>query len=742
MANDQERQQERYQLVQQLIPLLDRPTRPNGAGAVMAFCPTHPDGQKSGRRSLSVGPKYGIKCFAGCTWKEVEEYYFGKDGSPRKEAPDYTASLGAPSAEYPYYDTSGDLVVTKGRFEIGREKTFRHKPRGALLYGGLEGLKEEDIPLYRAADIARADAESTVYFVEGEKAAGALKDKGLLSTTLYQSAGSKFINPKTLDILRRHKIVLWPDNDPPGREHMMRVESALRDVNILSSWIVLSRSLPFKGDAYDFFYVIEGASVEELQGASLSEPKLEYLEDSGLRVTYPVSGRAFTFTFTEIERTKRTMDAQLVISPVGSLGSVEDYTERINLLSNTQITELRRNLDNVYGDKKDGFQWTKVVSSVVSIARSGYDTIDRSIDVVSINMPDEDLFLIQDLLPFGSPTIWFGDGSSAKSMLVELLLVHSALGIEFARFRGPVFKTLFIDYEDTPANFRRRCERMAQGLGLELPSKMITYWDSMGVPLPQLVDALRVKIREEGIDLVIVDSIAPACGGDPLNADVVDAYFRAVRKLGVTTLHIAHITKEDDKRLTANHPATKKPFGSIMWHNRARRTFFILREQEEEVDTIQVGFVNRKVNDGVLLGPRLVELTFAPDQGPITVDRIRRASEGSLLSKVGSAASRIWDALIQPLTVDDIAEQLEMEPGTVQRTLTRYKERFVQAGTRPSESGRPENIWSRVATEEFAGLSPEAEPQRQIRLPDGLPNLADESSQFPNRGESDDQLPF
>lgn len=726
MAKDDE---SRYELIQQLIPLLDRPTRPNAQGAVMAFCPIHGDGKKSGRRSLSVGPKYGVRCFAGCNRQEIIDYYLGSNRESTAPT-SFEDKLGDPTATYEYYSPSGELVVTKGRFERGREKTFRHKPKNAQRFGGLAPLTESEIPLYHAPDIVRTPKPSTVYFVEGEKAADACKAQGLLATTLYPSAGSKAFNAEQFEILRGHSVVLWPDNDPPGREHMLRVESVLRDMDIEYKWIILARTLPYKGDAYDFFYKQQG-TVAELQGASVVEPALEFLEDAGIQVTVPTAGRIFRFTFTDIERSKRAMEAELYVRPLDAKEGIEDYVERINLLSSTQVTELRRNLDNVYG--KD-FGWTRAVANVTSLTRNAYDTVDRSIYLEDINVPDDDLFLVQDLLPFGAPTCWFGDGSSGKSMLAEVLVVSLAAGLNFARFDAPVCKTLFVDYEDTAANFRRRCERIASGLGIELPIQMIRYWDSNGVPMPQLVDALRKKVREEQIDLVVIDSIAPACGGDPLNSEVVDSYFRAIRKLNVTTLHIAHITKEAGEKLTFSHPATMKPFGSIMWHNRFRRTWWIKREQEYDADDIEIGFINRKVNDGTLLSPRYVDMTFEPDQGPITVERTRAPREGSALAESRPWAQRIWDVLTRPMTVLEVANEFDIMADdkngmqNIRNVLNRRKDMFVPIAT-PSSNG--------VTSQRFARVATEYEQEQEYRpLQPSLANPSDQSE------TSDDDTPM
>jgi hypothetical protein len=57
------------------------------------------------------------------------------------------------------------------------------------------------------------------------------------------------------------------------------------------------------------------------------------------------------------------------------------------------------------------------------------------------------------------------------------------------------------------------------------------------------------------------------------------AYFHALKKIGLPSLTIAHISKAGENN-------TQKPFGSVYWHNEARRTWFVKRIQEEDSDEI------------------------------------------------------------------------------------------------------------------------------------------------------------
>ena len=105
-------------------------------------------------------------------------------------------------------------------------------------------------PLYRLHEIVKADPVTTAWFLEGEKKADALARLGLLATT---AGGAQSDETVDLKPLRGRKVILWPDNDPPGREHMVRVAAKLRSLGCAVEMVEIEHlALPEKGDAVDY----------------------------------------------------------------------------------------------------------------------------------------------------------------------------------------------------------------------------------------------------------------------------------------------------------------------------------------------------------------------------------------------------------------------------------------------------------------------------------------------------------
>jgi len=170
---------------------------------------------------------------------------------------------------YEYRDERGVLVVKKKRFE---NKSFEFgRDRDGLWIPGADGIA---VPLYRADELAKADAEREVWIAEGEKDADRLRSLGILATTLPFGAlaNGQRLRPSDLGALRRFgHFVITEDNDPSGREHVAGWSAALRAMGITDVRAVTFRDLPDKGDVSDWLEL--GHTAEELIGLAEAAPQ-------------------------------------------------------------------------------------------------------------------------------------------------------------------------------------------------------------------------------------------------------------------------------------------------------------------------------------------------------------------------------------------------------------------------------------------------------------------------------------
>ncbi len=233
-------------------------------GYWMARCPAHDDHDPS----LSVKEsrdKILVRCHAGCSAAAVVDAL----GLPMSaltlaSAPSMARPVHAsPSREgdgaralvatYDYVDAQGVIRHQTLRYAPKRFRQRHAAPDGSWVWS-LQGV---ETILYRLPEVL---ASERVYLCEGEKDADALAALGVCATTAPMGAGKW--QPQYTAALQGKTVVLLPDNDQAGRQHMARVGTALAGAAIRHAALPLPH-LPEKGDVSD--WLTGGGTREELE---------------------------------------------------------------------------------------------------------------------------------------------------------------------------------------------------------------------------------------------------------------------------------------------------------------------------------------------------------------------------------------------------------------------------------------------------------------------------------------------
>lgn len=192
-------------------------------------CPAHADK----RPSLDIGDKNGKtvwKCRAGCSQEAVHDALVAK-GLWHENGHKKTWLIKS---------AGGAVQATKTREDPG--KKIRWSPAG---------VKPKEM-LYLAEQTRNGyDSSQPVYVCEGEKAADAAVRLGLQAVGTVGGA-SNCPSAEVLSCLEGFPVVLWPDNDAPGRNHMEDISSKMdRPVQIVHIESLWAGQAPAGQDAAD-----------------------------------------------------------------------------------------------------------------------------------------------------------------------------------------------------------------------------------------------------------------------------------------------------------------------------------------------------------------------------------------------------------------------------------------------------------------------------------------------------------
>ena len=223
-----------------------------GGNEYKALCPFHEDKEPSFNFNNQTGQYY---CH-GCNKKGDAIHFYAKINSLDtkrdfgKILKGIANDFGIPWKEekhrivktYNYTDAEGLLLYQVVRMS---PKDFRQRRPGNN-GNWIWNLKGVAPVLYHLPDLMAANE---VFIVEGEKDSDALADLGLIATTCPM--GAKKWRPEYNEPLKGKDIVLIPDNDLGGKEHMAQIAISLNG-QAKSLKLIELPDLPSKGDVSDF----------------------------------------------------------------------------------------------------------------------------------------------------------------------------------------------------------------------------------------------------------------------------------------------------------------------------------------------------------------------------------------------------------------------------------------------------------------------------------------------------------
>lgn len=340
---------------------------------------------------------------------------------------------------------------------------------------------------------------------------------------------------------------------------------------------------------------------------------------------------------------------------------------RLNLESSRSRTDLSKELAARY--KIDtSIDWKSLTEYLAVKTLKEYQRGEPVIELSSQDEPVPLEYLIYPIAPSLKPTVIFGEPGAGKSQTAMIFSIVLCLPWDDNPLRlSPPNKptvTLFLDYESDPEDIQRQLVSLANGM--KLPYVNLHY-RRCSLPLADDVESIRNHAEDINAQCLIIDSVSLAAGDDPSKPSVATEYFRKLRQLHLTSISLAHTSKDKDSR-------TKTIFGSVMWQAGARSVWEI--QAEEDDNALDIALFHRKANLSKKFHPQGYRISYENDL-PTKVCWHNPKDVAEFVEKM-STTDRIMDLLKDgALGIDSMVENLAISRNNIKVSLHRLKQKGV-----------------------------------------------------------------
>lgn len=280
------------------------------------------------------------------------------------------------------------------------------------------------------------------------------------------------------------------------------------------------------------------------------------------------------------------------------------HQSRLNITSAESRKRLAKSLNDRWPVSAEGYQKGELVWGDI-LDLGCLQVLDKHREgepVLSLADWTESEALQHRVYPFaeeGQWTVIFGPGDSGKSWLALLMGYLVASGKSALGMDAEPGNVLYLDYETDYATTSKRLRMVSNGFASDVPKNF--HYRRQYQTVANDFMALSRIVSEKSIDLIIVDSAAPATAEAQSDASVSE-FHRALRGLGVSAVCIAHMSKN-------GHDS--EPFGSVFWRNLPRGNFRVYADRLD--DELTIGVKHTKSNNGQRIRDMAYRLKFMGD---------------------------------------------------------------------------------------------------------------------------------
>jgi hypothetical protein len=369
--------------------------------------------------------------------------------------------------EYP--DREGNPLVRIIRIDDGKggkPKRWQEHWNGKVWVKGLKGVKREDIPVYRYAEIKEAIAEGkTIFIVEGESCADAMWSIGLPATTNIGGSG-KWQPSDTADLVGMARTVLCPDRDKPGMKHMETIAEKFPEVQ----WL------------YAFPYSPLWKKLPQSQGVDVADWIADY-KLSAQRVAYHIGAKG---NIIQREVAKDITFSQMC-AQFDELNAISCPGER-----KWMLYKLAREHKVSVAQIMDAYE----------AALTNQPTFDGvGVKDLLAKTPERFDWLVAALMPMATTALLYAEAGTGKTLLVNSIIKAVAGGQDWNGYPTKHGKVLYIQTDEPEVNTAHNLKEA----GFEsVPNENLTIYFKW--QFSQMAK-LKETIEQEQPKLVVIDSL-------------------------------------------------------------------------------------------------------------------------------------------------------------------------------------------------------------------------------------------
>ena len=344
---------------------------------------------------------------------------------------------------------------------------------------------------------------------------------------------------------------------------------------------------------------------------------------------------------------------------------------------NFVATRTRKELQRVLEDKYPSVNWYDILEQLCYHILEKLRTGEPVEELLASDQAEPPEFLIRPLVIRGYPNLLFGDPSSGKSTLAVILAqmmmlpwYDNPLSLSVPQ---TVTRCLYLDWESDNVTLRWLTTLFARGLGV---GELSLLYRRCSGPLADNIDEIRTHVDENDADVLIIDSLGLAAGGELNAPEPALAFYAALRAINCTSIVLAHNAKppSDGKRVLL-----RTIFGSMFFTALARNIWEVTKVQTLNSPEYDIQLTHRKPAPFSRLYPPIgAHIHYFDEDDPnharLTVSPLNVNDIPEFREK-RDWSTRILLALREdgPLTPNELTEILDGNAHTVRGALKRLK---------------------------------------------------------------------